>query len=279
MILNNKNYFYSRFRHSKIGKMPEGPEIYRESKYLNEKIKGYSLKAYEKRESYNIPSEDLLKDIMDSGAEIVEVYSKGKKTIISFGDINILISYGLTGEFLSSEEYKRTMTKNVPISFLFSLNGKEKRIYYHDPRGFGNITVGKRVEIKKQLASLGPDPIQEDVSYDDFLETFKNNRKNKIKVVNFLMDQKNIAGIGNKWVAEIMFATGLYPLAPLQMIPENHRRALFENIVYILREASKNPDLDLRVYRKTSYKDQVVDTIKNSGRTVYYVPSIQKIGI
>jgi len=257
--------------------MPEGPEIFMLSHWLNEILESYDLIGHtrvNKNRHLSFKGHNILDDLISDEQKIISVYSKGKKTVMQFNKMSILVSYGLTGTFYDDDENIPNM-KNVHFYLTFRKGDNEKKLYYYDPRGFGGIVVDDNDEIERLLEELGPDPITEHISYSDFSQYFEDDRRGKTKIINFLMNQNNISGIGNKWVAEILFATKLHPLSHMNKIPHSIRIKLFENITKILRKASGDREHEIHVYKKSRYGDYDVKILENGGRSVYYVSELQ----
>jgi formamidopyrimidine-DNA glycosylase len=78
-------------------------------------------------------------------------------------------------------------------------------------------------------ASLGLDPLDDsEFTFDAFEKMLGQKKRSTIKTV--LMDQKNIAGIGNVYIQDILFAAGLHPLRKTGDVTASERRALYTAI-------------------------------------------------
>lgn len=81
---------------------------------------------------------------------------------------------------------------------------------FHDPRRFGALALARTADIAAHpwLARLGPEPL--DPAFDGaLLGTIARGRTAPIKAL--LLDQKAIAGIGNIYACESLFAAGIAP--------------------------------------------------------------------
>ena len=93
---------------------------------------------------------------------------------------------------------------------IFDLSNDQKLIY-NDIRKFGFIKFIQKVNLDKNshLKHLGPEPLSSKFN----IRYFKNyivGRERNIK--NILMDQKFISGLGNIYVNEILFSSGIRPV-------------------------------------------------------------------
>jgi len=75
---------------------------------------------------------------------------------------------------------------------------------------------------------------KEKFTLDRFIELL-NNRKGTIK--SFLLNQKNIAGIGNVYIQDILFMAKLHPQRKISEIALNEKKKLFNVIKHNLAKA------------------------------------------
>ena len=82
-----------------------------------------------------------------------------------------------------------------------------RTLRFHDPRRFGLMKVGHEGELP-ELASLGVEPLADDFTARMLHATARAQRR---AVKSLLMDQGFVAGLGNIYVNEILFAAGVRP--------------------------------------------------------------------
>lgn len=80
------------------------------------------------------------------------------------------------------------------------------------------------VAVQKILNRLGPDPLKLEEAPDSFLAKMG---KSKKQVGALLMDQSEIAGIGNVYRAEVLFMSGISPFTEARAIPEDRWKSLW----------------------------------------------------
>jgi formamidopyrimidine-DNA glycosylase len=103
---------------------------------------------------------------------------------------------------------------------------------------FGYVHAVKTAELASHAmtATLGLDPLDDgEFTLDAFEKLLEEKKRSAIKTV--LMDQKNIAGIGNVYVQDILFAAGLHPLRKTADVTVSERRVLYAAIGSQLRRA------------------------------------------
>jgi formamidopyrimidine-DNA glycosylase len=103
---------------------------------------------------------------------------------------------------------------------------------------FGYVHAVRTAELASHAmtATLGLDPLDDsEFTLDAFEKLLEEKKRGAIKTV--LMDQKNIAGIGNVYIQDILFAAGLHPLRKTADITESERRVLHAAIRSQLQHA------------------------------------------
>ena len=83
-------------------------------------------------------------------------------------------------------------------------------LVYTDPRRFGymDLMASTDMDESKHLRALGPEPIGDRFDADVLLEKLKN-RRTPIKSA--LLDQRVVAGLGNIYVCEALYRSGISP--------------------------------------------------------------------
>ena len=243
--------------------MPELPEVETIRRQLQEKVVGKKL----------------------DGKKIVDVRRRAKILIIDFSDGSSLIFHlKLTGQLIFNGEPSRH-TRHV---FKFS---DGSHLVFNDIRKFG---WWKYVQSSKDIEkTFGPEALKVDLKgFENILE-----KRPNAKIKPLLMDQKFIAGIGNIYSDEILFAAKVQPLRRVKTLNPEEIKAIWLNIGKILKLAinnrgtSENTYLDatgkkgdylkyLKVYRKEGQKcprcGGMVKRIKIGGRSAHFCPKCQR---
>jgi formamidopyrimidine-DNA glycosylase len=137
---------------------------------------------------------------------------------------------------------------------VFELEGGG-RVIYSDPRRFGYMLLIPEAELADHPAmrSLGVEPLSQDLSAA-YLASRAAGRKTDLKA--FLMDQRNVAGLGNIYVLEALHLAGLKPsrgaasLATRTGKPTPHAERLADAIRTVLTAAVAAGGSTLRDYRQ-----------------------------
>lgn len=138
---------------------------------------------------------------------------------------------------------------------LFQISGGHD-IIYNDARRFGFMLLIDSAELDghRLFCKLGPEPLGNELDAA-YLASAAQARKCDLKA--FLMDQRNIAGLGNIYVCEALFRAGLSPdrraatLSSKTGKPLPRAEALVLAIREVLQEAITAGGSTLRDYKKT----------------------------
>jgi len=230
----------------------------------------------------------LEKKIVDKkldGKKIAKVRRRAKLLIIDFSDGSSLVFHlKLTGQLI----FNGQPSKHTRQVFKFK-DGSQ--LVFNDARKFGWWKLVKNTKtIEKEF---GPEALEID------LKTLKNNLKKHLnaKIKPLLMDQKFIAGIGNIYSDEILFAARIYPLRQVKTLKDKEIQSILQNIKKILKAAIKQKGsssqyyLDAcgqkghyvschKVYQREGEKcfncTAKIKRIKLGGRSVHFCPACQK---
>ena len=201
--------------------MPELPEVEVVKRSLINRTQNLTIKSVKINDSrlrYRIDHKKIKKII---GLKIKKISRRSKYLIFFFNkDILMLVHLGMTGKFFFIDK-KRIKYKT---SFYYSLNkdkdkkhdrvifnlSKNQELIYNDVRKFGFIKFFNKLSIKKNshLKNLGPEPTDQKFNFTYF-KNYIIGRKRTVKDI--LMDQKFVSGLGNIYVNEILFFSGVRP--------------------------------------------------------------------
>ena len=206
--------------------MPELPEVEVVKRSLINKTQNLIIKAVkinDGRLRYKIDRNKIKKII---GLRFKKISRRSKYLLFFFNkDIVMLVHLGMTGKFFFVN-HKKTKYKT---SFYYDLNEEKdkkhnriifnlsnsQKLIYNDIRKFGFIKFIKKVNLEDNihLKYLGPEPLSKKFNIRYFKHYIKG-RKRTIK--DLLMDQKFISGLGNIYVNEILFFSGIRPLKKIK---------------------------------------------------------------
>jgi formamidopyrimidine-DNA glycosylase len=109
------------------------------------------------------------------------------------------------------------------------------KLFFNDQRKFGWMRLLPSVEVPEIdfMKTVGPEPLESDFTVDRFIERLKTRKKSAIKAV--LLDQKVLAGVGNIYADESLWAAKIHPLTPVSKISKPKLAALYGGLISVLK--------------------------------------------
>lgn len=292
--------------------MPELPEVETTVRDLQKKVLGRTFvdtwidpALLEKGGVIKKPKdfEEFRKGI--EGRKIQKIWRRGKNVLINLsGNKTLLIHQKLTGHLLLGE-WKRKDNKwqpppgplsekiNTYIHLLFTFDDGQQ-LALSDLRKFAKVELLNKDELRKELSSFGPEPLDKGFTFKKFQEILKN-KKGKIKQV--LMDQTVIAGIGNIYSDETLWEAEVHPFKDVSKLSEEELKKIYQAMKKILGRAIKVKGESIsdfrrisgekggfdplrKVYRREGEKcsrcGAIIKRIKLAGRSAHFCPQCQK---
>lgn len=188
--------------------MPEMPEVETIRRTLAVNIEGRTIVDIKIRlpRLIKYPKQDAyIKRLCNR--KIEKMGREGKYLIMHMsGDMMAVFHLRMTGQLYYADENEE---KDKYTKIVFSLDNGTQLIYA-DMRTFGTLYAIKENEREKikGLYELGHEPLAKNFTIS-YLANILKRSKSKIKV--FLLNQKNIAGLGNIYVDESLFLAGINP--------------------------------------------------------------------
>lgn len=263
--------------------MPELPEVETIKLILQKYLAGKKIKdiTIRKAKIFRGDPQEVI------GKTIKEVERRGKVLIIRLsGNKVLLVHLKLTGQLVFGEPGKTTHV-------IFDIDGQ--KLLYNDLRQFGWIKVINKLS-NCGLENLGPEPFDQGFTLEYLKKVFAKTAR-PIKTV--LMDQEKIAGIGNIYANEALFASGILPVKQAKELSDLEIVRLKKAIVKILKEGIKyggssakdesyiKPNGEpgsyqkhFRVYQRQGKNclrcKKIIKRINLGGRGTFYCPVCQK---
>ncbi len=210
--------------------MPELPEVEALARWLRPQIVGQRVMALEIHRplvfrnllSHAEPEQTLV------GRTVRDVTRRSKLLLISLDDDFWLAThFMLTGNLAPCEPNARPRVRDYyRISFSNDLT-----LRYHDLRGMGKTYLTDDLARVPGMADLGPDALDPALTLERFLERLRPHR-GEIKGV--LTRERAVAGIGNAYADEILFAAGIYPFRKRTQLSQEEMARLYDAMRQVL---------------------------------------------
>jgi formamidopyrimidine-DNA glycosylase len=219
--------------------VPELPEVETIRRDLDREFAGKRIKSVEVSGLRSIRRHTSAKDFTRrlEGRKVASVVRRGKYLLIMLDGGDVLVAHlGMSGQLLAASA-RAERDKHTHVVFTFN-HGAQLR--FVDPRTFGELFVTAPDHLEDavpELAHLGFDPLDEVMSWTRFADLLYA-KKAKLKPV--LTDQRFVAGIGNIYADEILFAAGLRFDRSSESLTAQEVRRLYRAMLEILQDAIKH---------------------------------------
>jgi len=191
--------------------MPELPEVESLRRLLAESVlsrKIVSARIREPRLRRRV-SADFTRVVSDR--TICELRRRAKYLLIELsGGVTLLVHLGMSGSLTHRGHGFRNEDFDPAHDHLhFELDDGTKLVY-NDPRRFGLIKLvpSAELEASEELRGLGPEPFSPNFNA---AYLFAQTRRRRAAIKNLIMDQRVVAGIGNIYACEILYAAKVRP--------------------------------------------------------------------
>ena len=175
-----------------------------------------------------------------------------------------------------------------------------RQLAFSDLRKFGWIKLieNKKINEIKELTELGPEPLNKNFTWQTLKSRLVRTRR---PIKQAIMDPKIIAGIGNIYADESLFASKIHPLTSANSLTNKKIEILHASIQKILKQAIKNKGTTIlsgaeeyrlpkgergshqevvKVYRKEGQScpscKKLIKQIKIGQRSSHFCPNCQK---
>lgn len=224
--------------------MPELPEVETVRRGLEPVLKGARLtRVRQNRPDLRFPFPERFPErLEDAVVERLERRAKYLLFPLSTGETWVT-HLGMTGRFTLDGEQLGEFEEPAPIggkhehmSLCAVRDGVTTRVGFADARRFGfmGLIPTDEVEAHPWFAGLGPGPLGNGFSGAHLAEVFAGKKQN-IKVS--LLDQRNVAGLGNIYVCEALYRARISPLTPAGKVTRPRLETLASVVRDVLNEA------------------------------------------
>ena len=224
--------------------MPELPEVETVRRGLEPVLVGATLtRVRQNRPDLRFPFPDRFVERLD-GAVVERVDRRAKYLLMPLSTGETWVSHlGMTGRFTLDGAQLGEFVEPAPIvgkhehMSLCSVRGATMtRVGFADVRRFGfmGLIASDAVEAHPWFAGLGPEPLGNGFSGAHLAEAFAGKKQN-IKVS--LLDQRNVAGLGNIYVCEALYRARISPLTPAGKLTKPRLERLATVVREVLADA------------------------------------------
>jgi formamidopyrimidine-DNA glycosylase len=226
------------------------------------------------------------------GRRLENLRRRGKYLLFDLeGGVTLLIHLGMTGRLLAGPPPSPPLDH---VHLVFQIEGGLE-LLFQDIRRFGQVLVFPPGVEPAPLAQVGAEPFSRTVTPAWLLKQAQG-RSRPIK--NFLLDARLVAGIGNIYACEILFAANLHPATPVGRLTLANWDRVVAETRRILKHAIKKGgttvsnylnsrgesglfQLELQVYGRTgapcSHCGAPIVRLVQAGRSSFFCPVCQEL--
>jgi formamidopyrimidine-DNA glycosylase len=202
--------------------LPELPEVETVVRSITPYVLGQTIR-HASVSSHRVTRGDFRRTINRlTGATIRRIHRRGKQIYFELDRGVLYVHLGMTGKLL----WNAAQGKFVRAVLEFDSGA----LVYDDVRQFGRFEVFD--QLPDFFARAGPDALSV-----DFAEFFERLKRHKGHIKPLLLNQSFIAGVGNIYADESLFAAGVHPRARASRLSKKRAADLHRTIVAVLQLA------------------------------------------
>lgn len=225
--------------------MPELPEVETIRIGLARLLPGLQIKDvwHDWAKSFPNAPADVARFLV--GAKVIDVRRRAKVLIIELSSqYSLVIHLKMTGQLVYVGK-KRFGAGHPNKDLISDLPAKSTRViidftdgsklFFNDQRKFGWMRLLPSIEVPEIdfFKKVGPEPLEDDFTVDKFIERVCKRKNSNIKSV--LLDQTTLAGVGNIYADEALWAAKIHPATVVSQIPKTKLVALYGGLLAVLR--------------------------------------------
>lgn len=227
--------------------MPELPEVETVRAGLQEFLQGQTIISVDCDWPKSLLVEQKLLNLKLLNAKVKSVKRRGKLIIIPLNTgYSLLIHLKMTGQLVYRPNKGEGFGGGHPTDSLINkLPDRSTRViikltngtlFFNDQRKFGWVKLEPTKDLEKNnkfLSNLGPEPLEDNYSFEQFKSAVKKRSKTSIKAA--ILDQTVLAGVGNIYADEALFAARIHPASRVDQVSTVKLKRLYEAIRAVMK--------------------------------------------
>lgn len=227
--------------------MPELPEVETVRAGLQRLLPGRVVSSIDFDWVKSFPNAASDVDAFLIGASVVGIRRRAKVLLIDLStNYTLVIHLKMTGQLVFVDvENERFGAGHPNDSLVGRLPDKSTRVtiafadgswlFFNDQRKFGWMRLLPTVEVPNIdfMRTVGPEPLETSFTDTLFMQRVQRRKNSTVKAV--LLDQTVLAGVGNIYADESLFAAKIHPSSVVAAIPPKQLATLHKGIIDVLR--------------------------------------------
>jgi formamidopyrimidine-DNA glycosylase len=261
--------------------MPELPEVETVRRGLSQLVVGQKIldvKVFNQK-SFEASADDIAKFLL--GATICNVRRRAKVLVVELSsNYSLVIHLKMTGQLVfrgqanwAAGHPNDSFVADLPdrstrLEFVLSNHAK---LFFNDQRKFGWIKLLPSAEVENIdfLKKVGPEPLSGDKNLPKiFLSNMRRHNNTCVKAA--LLNQAVIAGIGNIYADESLWAARIHPATRVQKLSDSKLRKLLKDAREVMSRAIASGGSTMQNYiradgTKGDYLEQFAKVFRREG--------------
>jgi endonuclease-8 len=212
--------------------MPEGDTIHNAARRVGAVLVGKPIETIETPQPRH--ARDRWPERLE-GRAVRSVDAHGKHLFLRFeGDLTLhshLRMGGAWGVYRRGQRWRRSPRR----AWLVIRTPDHEVVQFDGP--VLELMTDARTRFDQRLANLGPDILAEELDAAGFLRRLREDDQTR-GIGDALLDQRNLAGIGNLWKAEACFLAGVSPWKPVGELSDERVLQIVEGIRPLMRASA-----------------------------------------
>ena len=258
--------------------MPEGDTIHRAARHVGEALVGSEIVEIETPHPRH--ALDRWPERLD-GRSVRAVDAHGKHLFIRFeGNLTLHSHLRMTGRwgvYRRGERWRRSPRR----AWLVIRTDEHDVVQFDGP--VLELMTDSRTRFDQRLAALGPDILGETFDEDAFLRRLREDDQTR-GIGDALLDQRNVAGIGNIWKSESCFAAQIDPWRRVSQVSDCQAVAIVRQARPLMQASAEHGGARNRprVFERTGLPCPRCGTLVRArgqgedNRTTYWCPGCQR---
>jgi len=189
--------------------MPELPEVETVVRVLHKTVVGRRLRQLSLWQPKIVETDRAAFEKRTTNVDVRVSRRRGKWILLDLSnEYTVLAHLRMTGKFAV---VPATSGRERHDHLQWSLDDGTHALRFNDQRRFGRFRLVETPHVEPFLKSRGWGPEPFEISVDEFAERLGRSRRS-MKAA--LLDQRVVAGLGNIYADEILFAAGIHPATP-----------------------------------------------------------------
>lgn len=225
--------------------MPELPEVETVKRGLERLIIGRKIRAvrvFDSPKSFPNSSADIERFLIGSSIEAIR--RRAKVLLIDLSTKYTLVTHlKMTGQvvFISTERFGAGHPNDSLIGELPDRSSRVEvtfedgsHLYFNDQRKFGWMKLYPTLEVPNIdfMKKVGPEPLEDSFTAGDFIVRLR--RRNGTTIKAAILDQTVLAGVGNIYADESLWAAKIHPASRVKDVLDTQLAELLQEIKYVM---------------------------------------------